>query len=682
MDFGGLESSPKISVQSNSGQQQSFNRQPIVLGTINSAAQNTIQRQPVAGAVGNNINNSAGGRKRRKRSLAPNNKKGEQQRQREQEFEAYASKYNENDSHNNDGEADEDLDDDSSYPLSVVSTDGQPLSNKRFRGLSRAGQFSSENSDDRQHETSESQMAQPSQRAPSHVDHDHHLQVDPAKRGHNLRGEKSMNNNDRQQQRQREPDRVRSNSLLEKQEKKKMSKPNSAAQQNYGNNIGEKRRGKHQLRPTEMTAAGSDLMSKLLGTASTNDESEMDVDLDDDDEANERRKEELDDAEFGIVNDHSQGGDSGGHSSEPVSGQQGRSRVDNQAANVDNDEATRNGGSASAAGESTTYGGGNSQRRAHQGGSGGGSTGGTRSDIEFYGHPGEETRQLKYGILGSGNYEVVNGGIYPEADESTAAVNSVANYVRKPGGLLAKMPSLAHQAGAFMPGGRIGGFLRGSASSTDGGGLANPRDIADLAAALMPTAPGDPRGDDLTGPLLHLLDATGDGAGEGNYLHGMPLISQLSSGSSSRTTHASKDDRDADSGDGRASAKLHHQAHSSLLRQNGRKKPAGQMNEIESHNRNEDDEDRRSAGQHHQLQQQQSSISGSRRVPNGSADGNQFNKYQILPSKKVTIYSEQDLDSAPSDRQQKRVARLQQPPAWFGPHQSDNTIVARLAKIR
>lgn len=392
-------------------------------------------------------------------------------------------------------------------------------------------------------------------------------------------------------------------------------------------------------------------MSKLLGTASTNDEQEEDFDGDED-ETNERRKEELDDAEFGIVNDRPNsaldGGSVGGDSAEV-------------------NRLTENAGGHSPAPES----------RDSDSSIGSGSTDNEapirqvqqqqRADLEFYGHPGEESRHLKYGILGSGNYEVVNGGIYAGADESTAAVNSVANYVRRPGVLLAGLSKLAvgpsnddhhshshdgPQAAAYMPGGRIVGHMRGASNHPD-----------DLVGFVPITgAPGDlvaaPKG--LHSPLLDLIDANG------GHLFDPNLVAQLgSSGSSARTTHeeAPNEDEHSNNLPGRKLKKgdlqreehyANHQKESnefSARKWRGKKqKHANTKTKTTDYEEERDQQTSNSKlppSRSKQPPSDQSTVSGS----GGKSQGtNQFYSYQILPSKKVTIFSDQDLDSAPSER--------------------------------
>lgn len=448
-----------------------------------------------------------------------------------------------------------------------------------------------------------------------------------------------------------------------------------------------------------LDAAGSGLMSKLLGTASNVDDVEEDVDGDDEESANERRKEELDDAEFGLVNDDRNSQPDAPPASNSVSDNGGGelSRVTNNEENG-NESPTSHLGSGST--DSEAY-----ARRNQQ-----------RSDIEFYGHPGEETRQLKYGILGSGNYEVVNGGIYPEADESTAAVNSVANYVRKPGALLiAGLPKLMgnadhhHHQGAFMPGGRIGasvgGYMRDASAMPE-----------DLVGHMLPGVEANKA---LASPLLDLIEANG-----GGHLFDPNLVAQLgSSGTSARTTHASQeadddvgkkpgkrkhyessnsldggggggdattgktnDDEPLDetkgakstskkSGHGKAKKfktssddhqRHHHHHHQAKLgglaefddpnEQDTRSSSIDSNRQALDDDRNNEQDEISSNHHHHRHEskdddyQSSSSSSGSRaqNQANKSQGLNQFNSYQILPSKKVTIFSDQDLDSAPS----------------------------------
>lgn len=387
--------------------------------------------------------------------------------------------------------------------------------------------------------------------------------------------------------------------------------------------------------------AGSGLMSKLLGTASTNDELEEDAD-EDDDGMNEKRRDEMDDAEFGISNDErpnrssSSSSDSGGGSGQDDSNGQSDSKL-NRSGNSDNESSVGSGST-----DSQAY------TRRNQ----------PRADIDFYGHPGEETRQLKYGILGSGNYEVVNGGIYPEADESTAAVNSIANYVRKPGLLLGGFPKLIGAAGgaggpaAFMPGGRVGGYMRGaSAIPEEQVGLMQP---AGLAGEMGKGLSGN--------PFLELIDR--------GHLFDPNLMTQLGgSGSSSKSTHTSKNgedmssisksnskDRSKDGGDSSSKSP------SKSNRKEGAKLTKSQdpQDVLESHFDGDgkakttipnDDFDR--VRNDNRINYEHLN-KNSNNQPRGQGS-NQFNSYQISPSKKVTIFSDQDLDSAPSDILESRV---------------------------
>lgn len=309
-----------------------------------------------------------------------------------------------------------------------------------------------------------------------------------------------------------------------------------------------------------LEGAGSGMMSRLLGTASTSDE--LEEELDDDEDPNDKRKEELEDAEFGIVNDE----------------RQVKANEIARPASVGDSESKLGSGST----DNEAY------ARRHQ----------QRSDIDFYGHPGEGTRTLKYGILGSGNYEVVNGGIYPEADESTAAVNSVANYVRKPGALLFGLPKLlaenSHEQSpqtSFLPGSRLGGFMRGASA-----------------------IPGSELNKDIGSPLLELIDAN-----VGQPLFDPNMLAQLGgSGSSTRSTHASRDPIESPH---------KHQP------KKGKKNKNGELDD-------------------NLLEANKSVMKGSR-----SQGTNQFNSYQLLPSKKVTIFSDQDLDSAPSEQQMVQTDR-------------------------
>jgi len=411
-----------------------------------------------------------------------------------------------------------------------------------------------------------------------------------------------------------------------------------------------------KMRPgASLEAAGSGLMSKLLGTASSNNE-DLDDDFDNDNDennANERRKEELEDAEFGIGNERGErnnlidNGESGqGDSDGQLNRLSGGLSLGRQA-----DIGSRQGpsDSDSSLGSGTT----DSEaftRRAQQQ---------QRADVQFYGHPGEETRQLKYGILGSGNYEVVNGGIYPEADESTAAVNSVANYVRKPSMLLAGLGKLTRssagsidpleqmvpQTEAYMPGGRIsGGYMRGASANNleedTASGLMGPS-----GAPLLVNQ--NPRS--LHSPLLELMDANS------GQLFDNGFVAHLgSSGTSARTTFTSQEEQ---KGDGRppddSSAGS---STGSIDVERKREKKSGASSKKKQRQNNWEgtkllEQATRTNGRAAQDHEHHPTSEEDLRAKK-SPGTNQFYSYQILPSKKVTIFSDQDLDSAPSQQVQ------------------------------
>ena len=385
-----------------------------------------------------------------------------------------------------------------------------------------------------------------------------------------------------------------------------------------------RRKSKSQKAGGGLEAAGSGLMSKLLlGVASTNDELEDEFDKEDNEgdeeeagQARERRKEELEDTEFGVErpNNLRAAGESP-PSEADHSGELNRLVEQRQR------HADRGGGPGSPSSHLSAGSSGNgayarrSQQQQQQ----------QRADVEFYGHPGEETRQLKYGILGSGNYEVVNGGIYPEADESTAAVNSVANYVRKPSLLLSKLDG--HSAAPiFMPGARLSIGSGGGGSGFVRGASAHPNAL-DLG----------PSPKSLANPLLELLAANG---GAQHLFDPSLLLGQLgSSGSSAKTSFLSKETEDESNelGSSAPTTRGHLLAKPDKLKRTKRPK-----------------QPRPSSSQQLDAEEpmasQGSSSEGGTARANKLHGTNQFYSYQILPSKKVTIFSDQDLDSAPSDQ--------------------------------
>lgn len=489
---------------------------------------------------------------------------------------------------------DEDEDDTDLRPISVLSTDGRPMNSGRINHKLR--QHSKEkrrkadhNSHQRDVELNDRQPAQ-SQRSANHLDFSQSKQA-------------AINNKNSRQ----------------------------------------------QSRGANLEAAGSGLMSRLLGTASTNsDDIDGDEADDDDESAGEKRKEEIEDAEFGIVNDNNNNIDNNrqttpnllGTAQQDNSNESGPSRSSDTVSNsADNNEAFPS--------------------RRHQ----------QRSDIEFYGHPGEETRQLKYGILGSGNYEVVNGGIYPEADESTAAVNSVANYVRKPtnggsGGILASLPKLLaehhHQTKPtndqsepgltnFMPGGRVGhGFMRGASANHP----PTEEQLLNLISGPHHPLSKDAHLHHLSNPLLDLIDA-----GKVGQFHLDPnFLAQLgSSGSSTRTVHADQNEESGGVGGieiYKSSGGERKQSSASELREHNATDGSGRQSKKAkqtSNSKNNEYDD--------SLVETSSSIDGNK-IRGGKQINNQFNSYQILPSKKVTIFSDQDLDSAPSNSAEESIVGL------------------------
>lgn len=362
-----------------------------------------------------------------------------------------------------------------------------------------------------------------------------------------------------------------------------------------------------------LQAASSGLMTKLLlGTASNTDE--IDDDMNDDDEsASEKRKEELEDAEFGIFtpekSEYRKRGNGSGR---------GRHAAASSKRKASSKKLTERAKTSPGSSNAESY-----PRKDQQ-----------RADIEFYGHPGEETRQLKYGILGSGNYDVYNGGVYSEHDELASAVNSVANYARKPGGSLAlkllgadplRLNRVA--SSAFMPaGGRLNGLMRGAsvhASSDDPGVLGLP--AQDLNANDKSSLIGN--------SLLDLLYHT-SGAGSNSHIMDSGIMSQL--GSNTRSVHTDKQDEnmptEPDTEDGK------HELEGRRGSEKSRKhpKPGIVENEIESDGQHPD----RHSGDIRQYRK------GSK-----SSGTNQFNSYVISPSKMVNIFSDKDLDSAPSEEQ-------------------------------
>lgn len=559
-----------------------------------------------------------------------------------------------------------------------------------------------------------------------------------------------------------------------------------------------------ELPGQQLDTASSGLMTKLLlGRATTNhhnaDELE-DADLDDEDEtASEKRKEELEDAEFGIVSSSRKNRDKNkskkkkyNNSIDHNNGKQqhGSNRISNSKNTYNNKnsnkqdphQSTRRGSGAKkmankqligAAGlnnnpnsllnedpqlasltrqqnknhqdrDSSSDDGSSTRKIAGSSGEPGatadapGDTSSSyastmrrnqqRSDIEFYGHPGEETRQLKYGILGSGNYEVVNGGVYMENDELTAAVNSVANYVRKPGqanglGMALALPRLlasepirlngghhsnqnhhhnqqSQQGGGsssnregghpFMPaGGRLTAtsLLRGSGShSMD----APNHQISEITSSLMDSLdqhhhgtntnevdrPSAARSKDeeslISNPLLDLIYRSqqsqvqheNSNDNNSNGLEGSGLLSQL--GSSQRSIHTgshqsegqpesirkatntrkniNKDTTKKQSQSSKSDEKMldqleekgsNHVNHSNSIDLN--QKETRNKKNIFTHGEPENDE----------LITHKSIISGNKL----KHQNDQFNSYVISPSKKVTIFSDRDLDSAPSEQQ-------------------------------
>lgn len=565
------------------------------------------------------------------------------------------------------GASDDDEEDDGDLrPISVVSPDGKPMNSGRVRSSSTWRDNNSpditpndENSklikkrkkNNNNKLLNDRQVAQ-SQRSANHLDSRGSRRFNRDQNDNNivhLSLEDPADDHHRGQLNRRQRFKLQNGLQEDSMVVDELASEKSLQDRKKGSNSSSRNNNKNTA---PLDAAGSGLMSKLLGTASTNDELEEELD-DDDDSTNEKKKEDIDDAEFGIVNDERQ--------NNPQDVMRGMGVAGRSDSGGGSDQADLNkqmqpgssveSGLGSGSTDNESY-----MRRNQQ-----------RSDIEFYGHPGEETRQLKYGILGSGNYEVVDGGIYPEADESTAAVNSVANYVRKPGALLSNLPKLLSEQvvntqTSFMPGGRVGSFLRGAST--------NPDDLVGGLIATELAANKDP----LSSPLLELIDANNAQLFDPN------ILSQIgSSGSSARTTHTGKElldstnqDRDNSSKQRNKKKGIKHYNVNKLKSNKSNYANNGEQNDLENLDQQDEDsgDDAKQEQQQQtatrlkgntrtnkefnsgQLQQQQSSISGSR-----SQGTNQFNSYQILPSKKVTIFSDQDLDSAPSEQK----FALQQP---------------------
>lgn len=444
-----------------------------------------------------------------------------------------------------------------------------------------------------------------------------------------------------------------------------------------------KRKSLKLQRLQKLETADSRLMSKLLGVASTNDELEDDFDGDDEESARERRKEELEDAEFGISNDD--------RSNSPPSSISSNADIGSNAddindANQENQDVSRltqdHPATSSVAAERESAGdmppirsagstdsGAYARRQQQQ----------QRSDVEFYGHPGEETRQLKYGILGSGNYEVVNGGIYPDIDESTAAVNSVANYVRRPGGvggdggvLLVGLPKLINSVAAT------------AAAADENRQTTRPR--LGRPGFMWGASATSPAADELNGhtltnnPLLDMLDPAAHQATIGDqptdgYFNPNLLGTQYlgSSGTSARTTHLS---REGEPTQGNDLEEGRQKSTKTKRKRRPKQRPSSNGDQDEGYNSSTGDLNdaptRENQDKSNNLKVsfrketmtpmetlndannriRSTSSVGSNDSPSSHSTGrkmNQFYSYQILPSKKVTIFSDQDLDSAPSD---------------------------------
>lgn len=550
-------------------------------------------------------------------------------------------------------------DDGDSRPISVVRPDGQPTNSGRINGYSSGSKVTAD---------TDRQVAQ-SQRTSNHFNLKSAEQqllplhyktpfgsVDDDDESPELARRRTMAHQNAMASERKHSD----NNILEPLgsfRSRQLDNVRNTKQASYGS-FGKLGRSQGQSRGKKrllLDSAGSGLMSKLLGVASNNDETEEDID--DDDDVSEKRKEELDDAEFGFNNNNN-------GISNNNDGDERQSRISSSADSGSSPPDPSSGlktNSAEAAGGSGVSNTGQPlqaySRRNQQ-----------RSDIEFYGHPGEETRTLKYGILGSGNYEVVNGGIYSDADESTAAVNSVANYVRKPGALLTGLPKLlADQGGAqssYLPGTRMNnGFMRGASGSPD------PDDLVSMMGPIV--------NKEISSPMLELIDAGGS-----RLQFDPSLMAQLgSSGSSARSTHATKDSNinNESGGDDSGFEEISDSSRdpigstitgSQKVRPESKTKHGAKKNRKNSRVKNneihaDDDDDqpisndssrsRLPPGDRSEqlLDRQPSSISGSR-----SRGTNQFNSYQILPSKKVTIFSEKDLDVESSSLIQTRSNEL------------------------
>lgn len=471
---------------------------------------------------------------------------------------------------------DEDID---SAPLSIVTTDGRPMSDEKVEGLLRSGFSRTRINNQEAHgigEYGSPREEQPVESRPqigfqtSPQDNQYQTMLNDADERHNSRRK----------------------------------------------TVGYNKRNKDENHL--MDTASSGLMTKLLlGTASTNDEFEDDMN-DDDETASEKRKEELEDAEFGIF--------------KPVV--RGSKNSKSSAA------STR--ANASAKSRDSKLKSGKSPHKSESGKSDEGSTmrNQQRADLEFYGHPGEETRQLKYGILGSGNYEVYNGGVYSENDEVASAVNSVANYARKPTGSLALklLGDDALRLNSHMnPGrGRLDSLIRGASVHTNADGEAGLLGFMPEVGGLA----GSDRSALVGNPLLDLIYPTA-----GNSISPFmdsSLMSQLDS--NTRTVHADKQDHSVKMKEGKVELKERdrHQVIQMRSRGQGDERPNKKIYEGDD-NSNEGRKLKQTIRHKHEH-------------TSGNAD--QFNSYVISPSKKVNIFSDKDLDSAPSDMDGRAIRRM------------------------
>lgn len=502
---------------------------------------------------------------------------------------------------------DEELDPDSP-PMSIVSPDGRPMDSVRVARFPAQSAFVDNH---RNHMSSLSQ-----EESSLHDDNDskisraHHRQLSASKR--------------KRPESNRHPFELDFIGLAGRDDEQVLSRLNNHRQMspNEMSSLASQQRANDRLSMGgPMETASSGLMGKLLlGKASTIDEMDDDLKDDDDESPSEKRKEELEDAEFGIVNPKSRPAIKRKNRKRTAASQRSRSatrsakkresqKKPNSQTNKLDDSNKNSVESTGISSDTGLYAKKNQQR----------------SDIEFYGHPGEETRQLKYGILGSGNYEVYNGGVYAETDELASAVNSVANYARKPSNALAlkllgaEPLRLNHIASA---GSRLNGLMRGASMLGAAEG-----EQAGLLGGLMPN---DLTASDKSGlagnPLLDLIYPASPG-NSGNHLLDSSLMSQL--GSNTRSVHTDHQQDKLESNDLIGSVEREPST-----------KPESFGNSKTDDNRVDINEDELLS---HSNRKQ-------RRKGSKPVDSNQFNSYVISPSKKVNIFSDTDLDSAPSDQ--------------------------------